>query len=108
MQMKITKLLTVAVGALALPATATATLTPLAHAETPYSYCLKTDGVPFDSKPDMYISVGKKVLYYEQQGQSFMQVVQELEKEGAPPNEAAAIAACAQKVNCIDLIHCGP
>lgn len=77
-------------------------------AETPYSYCLKTDGVPFDSKPDMYIAVGKKVLYDEQHGQSFMQVVQELQREGAPANEAAAIAACAQKVNCPDLLHCGP
>ena len=83
-------------------------LPPLADAETPYSYCLKTDGVPFDSNPDMYTSVGKEVLYYEQQGQSFRQVVQELEKEGAPPNEAGAIAACAQRVNCTDFIHCGP
>ena len=28
----------------------------------PNSYCLKINGVPYDSKPAMYISVGKKVL----------------------------------------------
>ena len=79
-----------------------------AHAETPYSYCLKTDVVPYDSNPDMYISVGKKVLKSLQGGTDFYTAVNELEKEGAPPNVAAAIAACASKVNCTDLLHCGP
>jgi hypothetical protein len=79
-----------------------------AHAEAPYSYCLKTDGVPYDSNPEMYISVGKKVLKSLQGGTDFYTAVNELEKEGAPPNVAAAIAACASKVNCPDLLHCGP
>jgi hypothetical protein len=76
-----------------------------AYAETPYSGCLKSNGVPYDSNPDMYVSVGKKVL---NSGTDFYTTVKELEKEGAPPNEAAAIAACAKKVNCTDLLHCGP
>jgi hypothetical protein len=41
-------------------------------------------------------------------GTDFYTAVNELEKEGAPPNEAGSIAACAQKVNCTDLVHCGP
>lgn len=79
--------------------------TGVAEAETPYSYCLKTDGVPYDSNPDMYISAGRKVL---NSGNDFYTAVKELEKEGAPPNVAAAIAGCAKKVNCPDLLHCGP
>jgi hypothetical protein len=79
--------------------------TRVADAETPYSGCLKSNGVPYDSNPDMYISVGNKVL---NSGTDFYTTVKELEKEGAPPNEAAAIAACAKKVNCTDLIHCAP
>jgi hypothetical protein len=103
--MKITK---VAVNLLAGLVSAAAGCAGAAHAETPYSYCLKTDGVPYDSDPDMYISVGEKVLTHEQHGDLFMQVVEELEKEGAPPNVAAAIAACAPKVNCTDLLDCAP
>jgi hypothetical protein len=79
--------------------------TGVANAETPYSGCLKSNGVPYDSNPGMYISVGKKVL---NSGNDFYTAVNELEKEGAPPSEAAAIAACAKKVNCVDLIHCAP
>jgi hypothetical protein len=56
----------------------------------------------------MYVSVGKKVLKSLQGGTDFYTAVNELEKEGAPPNEAGSIAACAQKVNCTDLVHCGP
>lgn len=78
-----------------------------ASAETPYSGCLKSNGVPYDSNPTMYVSVGRKVLKSLQAGTDFYSAVNEPEKEAAPPNVAAAIAACAKKVNCTDLVHCG-
>jgi hypothetical protein len=80
----------------------------VAHGETPYSYCLKTNGVPYDSNPDMYITLGRKVLARLQGGSDWSTEAKEMEKAGIPTSAAVPISVCAKKVNCPDLLHCGP
>jgi hypothetical protein len=59
-----------------------------------YLHCLQSNGVNWQTNPNMYLSVGQKVYGSLISGKSQKDAVSELIREGADPREAVFIVAC--------------